>query len=123
MAHEIAHVAARHGTKNSTKGELAQMATIPLILLGPGGWAGYGRYEGLNFAIPMSFLKFSRDAEFEAYYLGLQYMYAAGYDPNGAVTFSAKVGAEEKRQPATMSTVCSTAPQTPALAVPIQKTT
>ena len=62
MAHEIAHVAARHGTKNATKGELAQMATIPLILLGPAGWAGYGIYQGLNFAIPMSFLKFSRDA-------------------------------------------------------------
>jgi len=74
MAHEIAHVAARHGTKNATKGEIAQMATIPLILLGPGGWAGYGLYEGLNFAIPMSFLKFSRDAEYEADYLGLQYM-------------------------------------------------
>ena len=61
MAHEIAHVAARHGTKNATKGEIAQLATIPLIMLGPGGWAGYGLYEGLNFAIPMSFLKFSRD--------------------------------------------------------------
>ena len=48
MAHEIAHVAARHGTKNATKGELAQLATIPLIMLGPGGWAGYGLYEGLR---------------------------------------------------------------------------
>src|SRR5690242_4795977 len=102
MAHEIAHVAARHGTKNATKGELAQMATIPLILLGPGGWAGYGLYEGLNFAIPMSFLKFSRDAEYEADYLGLQYMYAAGYDPNAFVTFFEKVEAEEKRQPGTV---------------------
>ena len=71
MAHEIAHVAARHGTKNATKGQLAQLATIPLIMLGPGGWAGYGLYEGLQFAIPMSFLKFSRDAEREADYLGL----------------------------------------------------
>src|ERR1700739_1407993 len=66
MAHEIAHVAARHGTRNATKGELAQLATIPLIMLGPGGWAGYGIYEGLNFAVPLSFLKFSREAESEA---------------------------------------------------------
>ena len=62
MGHEIAHVAARHGTKTATKGEIMQFASIPLILLGPGGWAGYGLYEGLNLAIPMSYLKFSRDA-------------------------------------------------------------
>ena len=121
MAHEIAHVAARHGTKNATKGELAQMATIPLILLGPGGWAGYGIYEGLNFAIPMSFLKFSRDAEFEADYLGLQYMYAAGYDPNAFVTFFEKVETEEKRQPGTVPKFFSTHPPTPERVVAIQK--
>jgi len=70
MAHEISHVTARHGTKNATKGELMQLATIPLILLGPGGWAGYGIYQGLNLAIPVTYLKFSRDAEREADFLG-----------------------------------------------------
>src|SRR5256712_4578499 len=113
MAHEIAHVAARHGTKNATKGELAQMATIPLILLGPGGWAGYGLYEGLNFAIPISYLKFSRDAEREADFLGLQYMYKAGYDPNAFVTFFEKVQAEERRRPGSIPKVFSTHPPTP----------
>ncbi len=121
MAHEIAHVAARHGTRNETKGEIAQMATIPLILLGPGGWAGYGIYEGLNFAIPMSFLKFSRDNEREADYLGLQYMYKAGYDPNAFVTFFEKVEAEEKRQPGTVPKFFSTHPPTPERVVNIQK--
>jgi predicted Zn-dependent protease len=121
MAHEIAHVAARHGTKDATKGQVAQIAMIPLILLGPGGWAGYGIYEGLNFAIPMSFLKFSREHEFEADYLGLQYMYAAGYDPNAFVTFFEKVEAEEKRQPGTVPKFFSTHPPTPERVVAIQK--
>jgi len=113
MAHEIAHVAARHGTKNATKGELMQFASIPLILLGPGGWAGYGLYEGLNLAIPIGYLKFSRDAEREADYLGLQYMYKAGYDPNAFVSFFEKIEAEERRHPGSIPKVFSTHPPTP----------
>src|SRR5467141_402480 len=113
MAHEIAHVAARHGTKNATKGELMQLATIPLILLGPGGWAGYGIYQGLNLAIPVTYLKFSRDAEREADYLGLQYMYKAGYDPNSYVTFFERIQADEKRRPGSIPKVFSTHPPTP----------
>jgi predicted Zn-dependent protease len=113
MGHEIAHVAARHGTRNATKGELAQFATIPLILLGPGGWAGYGLYEGLNLAIPLGFLKFSRDNEREADYLGLQYMYKAGYDPNAFVSFFEKLEAQERRHPGSIPKVFSTHPPTP----------
>lgn len=113
MAHEIAHVAARHGTRNETKAELMQLATIPLILLGPGGWAGYGIYEASQFAIPMGYLKFSRDAEREADFLGLQYMYKAGYDPNAYVAFFEKILAEEKRQPGSIPKVFSTHPPTP----------
>src|SRR5881396_2533844 len=113
MAHEISHVCARHGTKNATKGELMQLATIPLILLGPGGWAGYGIYQGLNLAIPITYLKFSRDAEREADFLGLQYMYKAGYDPNSYVTFFERIQADEKRRPATIPKVFSTHPPTP----------
>src|SRR5713101_4588159 len=104
MAHEISHVTARHGTKN---------ATIPLILLGPGGWAGYGIYQGLNLAIPITYLKFSRDAEREADFLGLQYMYKAGYDPNSYVTFFERIQADEKRRPGTIPKVFSTHPPTP----------
>ncbi len=113
MAHEISHVTARHGTKNATKGELMQLATIPLILLGPGGWAGYGIYEGLNLAIPVTYLKFSRDAEREADFLGLQYMYKAGYDPNSYITFFERIQADEKRRPGTIPKVFSTHPPTP----------
>ena len=121
MAHEIAHVAARHGTRDATKGQLAQLATIPLILLGPAGWAGYGLYQGLNFAIPLSFLEFSREHEYEADFLGLQYMYKAGYDPNSFVTFFEKIEAEEKRQPGTVPKIFSTHPPTPERVVAIQK--
>jgi len=113
MAHEISHVTARHGTKNATKGELMQMATIPLMLLGPVGWAGYGLYEGLNIAIPLTYLKFSRDSEREADFLGLQYMYKAGYDPNSFVTFFERIQADEKRRPGTIPKVFSTHPPTP----------
>src|SRR5580658_6189874 len=59
MAHEIAHVAARHGTKNATRGDIAQIATIPVMVMS-GGWAGYAIYQGAHLAIPMGFLAFSR---------------------------------------------------------------
>lgn len=113
MGHEIAHVAARHGTKTATKGELMQLATIPVMILVPYGWAGYGIYEGLNLAIPMSYLKFTRDAEKEADYLGLQYMYKAGYDPNAFVSFFEKIEAEERRHPGSIPKIFSTHPPTP----------
>lgn len=113
MAHEISHVVARHGTKQATKGEMMQLATIPLILLGPGGWAGYGIYQALQLAIPLSYLKFSRDAEREADFLGIQYMYKAGYDPNSYVTFFERIQADEKRRPGTIPKFFSTHPPTP----------
>jgi predicted Zn-dependent protease len=113
MAHEISHVIARHGTKQATKGEIMQLATIPLILLGPGGWATYGIYEALQLAIPLSYLKFSRDAEKEADFLGIQYMYKAGYDPNSYVTFFERIQADEKRRPGTIPKIFSTHPPTP----------
>jgi predicted Zn-dependent protease len=113
MGHEIAHVAARHGTKSMTKGNIVSWAMIPLILLGPGGWAGYGMYQGLNLAIPIGFLKFSRDQEAEADYLGLQYMYKAGYDPNAFVSFFEKLEAEDRRHPGSIPKLFSSHPPTP----------
>jgi predicted Zn-dependent protease len=113
MAHEIAHVCARHGTKQATKGEIVQLASIPAMIFIPYSWAGYALYQGMNFMIPVTFLKFSRDAEREADYLGLQYMYKAGYDPNAFVAFFEKVQADEKKQPGTIPKVFSTHPPTP----------
>src|SRR5690242_13151034 len=113
MAHEISHVAARHGTRQATKGELMQLASIPAMIFIPYSMAGYAMYEGLNMAIPLTFLKFSRDAEREADFLGLQYMYKAGYDPNSYVTFFERVQADEKRRPGTIGKAFSTHPPTP----------
>jgi beta-barrel assembly-enhancing protease len=113
MGHEIAHVCARHGTKQATKGDIAQIASIPAMIFIPYSLAGYALYQGLNFGIPLAFLKFSRDDEREADYLGLQYMYKAGYDPNSFVTFFEKVEADEKKQPGTIPKVFADHPPTP----------
>jgi predicted Zn-dependent protease len=112
MAHEIAHVAARHGTRNATKAQITQLAMIPAMIFIPYTWAGYAIYESLQFAIPLQFLKFSRDAEREADYLGLQYMYKAGYDPNSYVTFFEKIQAEERRKPGSIPKVFADHPPT-----------
>src|SRR5207249_2362625 len=63
--------------------------------------------------VPLTFLKFSRDAEREADFLGLQYMYKTGYDPNSYVTFFERIQADEKRRPGTIPKVFSTHPPTP----------
>ncbi len=95
MAHEIAHVAARHATKNMTKGQIFNMASVPLIFIG--GPAAYAISEVVGIAAPLSFLKFSRDAEREADSLGLQYDYATGYDPGAFVEFFEKLNVEEQK--------------------------
>jgi len=110
MAHEIAHVAARHGTRQATRGELVNLATIPLIFMG--GWTGYGIRQGASVLIPIGFLSFSRGMESEADLLGLQYMYKTGYDPTAFVDFFEKIQSLEKKRPGTMSKVFSTHPLT-----------
>src|ERR1700678_1370114 len=111
MAHEIGHVAARHGTRQATRGQIAQIGSIvPLIALG--GMAGYGVYQAMGLVGPMGFLKFSRGFESEADMLGLEYMYKAGYDPGAFVDFFEKVQSQEKRKPGTMSKLFSSHPPT-----------
>ena len=90
MAHEIAHVAARHLTCRATQQQLARIGTIPLSVF-LGGWGGYAARQAANAVIPMTFLSFSRHDESEADFLGVQYMWAAGYDPNGAISIFEKM--------------------------------
>jgi predicted Zn-dependent protease len=110
MAHEIAHVAARHGTRQATKAELANYMSIPLIFMG--GWAGYGIRQAAGFLVPMSLLKFSRGYESEADMLGLQYMYKTGYDPASFVDFFEKIQALEKKKHGAVAELFSSHPMT-----------
>jgi predicted Zn-dependent protease len=112
MAHEIAHVAARHGTRQATRGEIANLATIPLAIMTYGTWTGYGIYQAASILVPIGFLKFSRGFEAEPDMLGLEYMYKSGYDPTAFVDFFEKIETMEKRKPGTMAKVFSTHPPT-----------
>lgn len=111
MAHEIAHVAACHAARENTRGQLINLASIPLIFVG--GPIGYAGYEAAGLALPLTFLKFSRNFESEADYLGVEYMYKAGYDPNAFPTFFEKMEAMQKHKPGAIARAFSTHPQTP----------
>jgi beta-barrel assembly-enhancing protease len=110
MAHEIAHVAARHATKSQTKSELFDLISIPLIFVG--GPAAIIARQAMNLAVPMGMLKFSRNAEREADMLGLQYDYATGYDPEEFVRMFEKMKKQEKQKKSFLAKAFSTHPMT-----------
>jgi len=113
MAHETAHVCAHHAAREMTRMNYAQIGMVPLMIMLPYDWTGYGIYEAVQLAIPITFLEFSRDFEAQADYLGLQYMYRAGYDPQGFITIFEKIQALEKRKPGLVAKAFSDHPQTP----------
>jgi beta-barrel assembly-enhancing protease len=111
MAHEIAHVAAHHAAREQTRANYAQLGSIPLMFVG--GWLGYGLYEAASIGVPITFLHFSREFESQADYLGVQYMYHAGYDPQAFISFFEKIQNLEKQKPGAVAKAFSTHPQTP----------
>ena len=111
MAHETAHVCAHHAVREQTRMNYAQLGTIPLIFIG--GWTGYGIYEAASIGVPITFMHFSREFEAQADYLGVQYMYRAGYDPQAFISFFEKIQALEKRKPGAVAKVFADHPQTP----------
>jgi predicted Zn-dependent protease len=113
MAHEIGHVAACHVAREQTRSNIANLATIPLIFV-PGGWAVYeGTQAALSIGVPLTFMKFSRNFESEADFLGMEYMYKAGYDPQSFISFFEKVEALEKKKPGTLAKAFASHPMTP----------
>jgi beta-barrel assembly-enhancing protease len=111
MAHEIAHVAACHAAREMSRGQLMNLASIPLIFVG--GGIGYAVQSLAGFAVPMGFLKFTRSFESDADFLGVEYLYKAGYDPQALTAFFEKVKAMEKQRPGTLAKAFDTHPQTP----------
>jgi predicted Zn-dependent protease len=109
MAHEIAHVSACHAARGQTRATLMQMASIPFIFMG--GGIGYAGYEAAGLGGMFGILKFSRGFEAEADYLGVEYMYRAGYDPSAFVSFFEKIQAMEKKKPGTLAKAFETHPQ------------
>lgn len=121
MAHEVAHVSARHAMRQMTRGNLANLASIPLIVLG--GGIGYAARTAAGIGVPMSMMKFSRGFEDEADYFGLQYMFRAGYDPQSFLNFFEKIQALEKKKAGTLSKVFASHPPIESRVAKIQKQT
>jgi predicted Zn-dependent protease len=111
LAHEMSHVIAHHAARQMTRANYAQMGTIPLIFIG--SWTGYGIYEAANLGIPVAFMKFSREFEAQADYLGVQYMYKTGYDPQSFISFFEKLESLEKRKPGLIAKAFEDHPPTP----------
>ena len=114
MAHEIGHVAAHHQAREMTRMHYADLGMVPLVMMTGYSAVGYGIYEASAVAVPLTFLEFQRDFEEQADWLGVEYMYDAGYDPQQLVAFFEKIEELEKTKPGLISKTFATHPQTPA---------
>jgi predicted Zn-dependent protease len=121
MAHEIAHVAACHVAREQTRGNIVNLASIPLVFV-PGGWAVYEATQiAMGIGVPLTFMKFSRNFESEADFLGMEYMYKTGYDPQSFISFFEKIEAQEKKKPGAIAKAFSSHPMTPDRVAAAQK--
>jgi beta-barrel assembly-enhancing protease len=111
LAHEIAHSAARHATRQASRNRLFSIGTLPLAVLG--GVGGMAARQTANLAVPMAFLRFSREFETEADLLGLEYLWKAGYDPDASIDLFEAMESTERRRPGSVSKLFRTHPLTP----------
>jgi predicted Zn-dependent protease len=109
MAHAVAHVAARHAMRMRTREAIANIMTVPLIVPGDGGLK-INAHDASGIALPLTFLRFARAYETEADYFGIQYLYQAGYDPEGFVHFLEKLEKEEPAKPSELARDFATHP-------------
>ena len=114
MAHEIGHVAAHHQAREMTRMHFADLGMVPLVMMTGYSAVGYGLYEASAFAVPLTLLEFQRDFEEQADWLGVEYMYDAGYDPQQLIAFFEKIEELEKTKPGLIAKTFATHPQTPA---------
>ncbi|MGH9376029.1 MAG: M48 family metallopeptidase [Terriglobia bacterium] len=112
IAHEIGHVAERSWASEMTKRTLLQFAMLPLMFTPLSLGAYYGIGAAMN-GIPIAFLKFDRSQESGADFLGIQYMWKSGYDPNQYIAFFGKVLNEERQSPGSVASIFENHPPTP----------
>jgi predicted Zn-dependent protease len=105
--------------RQQTRGNWANIATLPLIFVG--GGIGYAARSVTQIALPLTFMSFSRSFEAEADYLGMQYSYATGYDPQAAIAFFEKIEAQEKKKPGAIAKAFASHPATPDRISNLQK--
>ena len=120
MAHEIAHVSARHASERITKGQLIQFAALPALFIG-GYWTQVAIRQGLGLGLSLSVLGITRKSEEEADQLGTQYMWNTGIDPNGFIAFFEKLEAKEKNKPGKFSSFFRTHPPVEKRIVKVQE--
>jgi beta-barrel assembly-enhancing protease len=98
MAHELSHVALRHGTNQATKAQEAQLFTGILGAAGSifGGAAGAAAAGVGQLATGSVLLKYSRGAETQADVMGTQVLYDSGYDPRAMAAFFENLNASSE---------------------------
>jgi predicted Zn-dependent protease len=112
MAHEIAHVAARHAVENAAKMQIMDYGMLAGMIVF-GGIPGMLIQNTGGLGEMLAFMRFSRSAEEEADRLGVQYLYAAGYDPNALATMFEKLSSKNKKKPGFISKAFASHPQPP----------
>ncbi len=111
IAHEVGHAAARHATRQATRGKLGRIAAMPLSVLLP-GWGGVAARQGAGLAGPIVSNSFSRAFETEADSLGVEYLAEAGYDPNASIDMFERIASTQRATPGMVSKLFLSHPPT-----------